>query len=158
MKDTQPFLSYHRAIYSLFNSVDLWHTHIPLLLSKEKRNIKFRKNIMFIGYIDWPRSRGLRSLHRLIPAHILQQYKATDQKYLLILEIIFSQDGAMQTKTWGIILITIHMRKLKSFPLLICTFPWRKSVSYIHAKGMFCSKTLYFFLTCKSCQWSSCRL
>ena len=83
---------------------------------------------MFIGCISWPWSRGLRLLHRLIPAHILQYFKATNEKYLLILEarIIFSQDVATQTKTWGIILITIHMRKLICFPFLICTFPMEK--------------------------------
>ena len=47
--------------------------------------------------------------------HILQKYKATKEKYLLILKIIFSQDMATQTKMWGIILITIHYEKAHMF-------------------------------------------
>ena len=38
MKGTQAFESIHCYIYSLFNAVDLWHTHIPLL-SIEKLNL-----------------------------------------------------------------------------------------------------------------------
>ena len=51
---------------------------------------------------------------------------STKEKYLLILEIIFSQDVATQIKTWGIILIAIHLRKLICFHFLISTFPMEK--------------------------------